>query len=77
MKTRIGNMIRRAFAKWKMRSLEIDLHGMNEAMQYVQDEETRIRISLARERARRALVIARAEYLALLPAGERQTFVDA
>lgn len=65
---------RRAFALFRIRSLEIQLHGMNDAMQLVTDEETRIAISLARHQVRRDLTEARANYNKLLPPGERRTW---
>lgn len=66
--------IRRALALFKARSLEIELQGQNDAMQSVSCPETRIAISLARQQTRRALVAARASYLALLPSGNRRTW---
>lgn len=77
MKTAILNAIRRGFALFRLRSLEIRLHDMNEAMQCVEDEETRIAISLARAQTRRDLKAARDEYLSLLPAGKRRTWQSA
>lgn len=74
MKAAILNAIRRGIALFRIRSLEIQLDGQNQAMQMVDDEETRIAISLARAATRRQLVAARAEYQALLPAGERRTW---
>lgn len=68
---------RRAFAKFRVRSLEIQLHGQNESLQTVRCEETRLAIFLARRITQRALVKARADYNALLPVGERKTWSEA
>lgn len=74
MKTSILNAIHRAVAAFRVRSLEIQLHGQNEALQSVRCPDTRCAITLARIQTRRELAQARAEYVALLPAGERRTW---
>lgn len=80
MKKFLGDFLyylRRGIALFRVRSLEIRLHDMNEAMQCVEDEETRIAIILARAQVRRDLAAARNEYLSLLPAGKRRTWQSA
>lgn len=66
--------LRRALALSKVRALEIQLDGMNEAMQCVRCNETRLAISLARIKVRRELTGARANYIKLLPPGDRRTW---
>lgn len=63
--------IRRALAIFRIRSLEIQLDGQNQAMQFVTDEDTRFAISLARINTRAALLRERQRYIALLAPGER------
>ena len=74
MKTNILAVIRRAVALFRIRSLEIQLDGQNQAMQCDLDEETRIAISLARVHTRRQLAKERGNYLSMLPVGERRTW---
>ena len=68
---------RRAFAAFKVRSLEIQLQGMHDVMQMPIDEETRITVSLARQQVRHDLTAARANYIQLLPPGQRRTWSTA
>ena len=70
-------LIRRGIAGWQMRSLEVTLQGQNDTLEVVRDQETRAHIILARSVTQRELAKARANYIALLPAGERRTFVVA
>lgn len=66
--------LRRTLALYKVRSLEIQLDGMNQAMQTVTCNETRLAISVARITVRRELAEARANYIKLLPPGQRRTW---
>lgn len=69
--------LRRALALRRIRSLEIQLDGMNESMQIVECPQTRLAISQARINLRRDLTQARATYLALFPPGVRRTWSTA
>ena len=66
--------IRRAAAHYRMRSIEINLAGAVETLPYVNDPLTRERMRMAIREMSRSLCKARAEYIALLPAGARMTF---
>ena len=66
--------IRRAAAHYRMRSIEINLAGAIDTLPYVNDPLTRERMRLAIREMSLALCKARAEYIALLPAGRRMTF---
>lgn len=66
--------IRRAAAHYRMRSIEINLAGATETLPYIADPLTRERMKLAIREMSLALCKARAEYIALLPAGRRMVF---
>ena len=66
--------IKRAWLKFQIRSLEIQVDGMADALDAVRDPLTRQRITAARSVARRELARVRAEYSALLPVGHRVTW---
>lgn len=66
--------IRRAAAWFRARSLETTLQGQNDALEFVRDAETRQHIILARSVTQRELAKARADYISLLPVGDRPTF---
>lgn len=70
----VVSAIRMSLAKWKVRSLETTLHGQNECLACVRDQQTRKCIEAARELTRRDLAEARAEYMALLPVGQRMVW---
>lgn len=77
MKTIIKSLltaIKRAAAHYRMRSIEINLAGAIETLPHVNDPLTRERMRLAIREMSRSLCKARAEYIALLPAGSRMTF---
>lgn len=63
--------LRRWAAHYRMRSLEITLAGSVDALPHVRDPLTRERMKLSIRELRRALCKARADYIALLPAGKR------
>lgn len=63
--------IRRWLALYRMRSIEINLDGALEALPYIRCEITRDRMQIAIREMRIALCRARADYIALLPAGQR------
>ncbi len=65
---------RRAFAWYAMRSLEINLAGMIDTLPLVRDEDTRAAMRLAIAMTCKELCRARANYNALLPAGQRRTW---
>lgn len=65
---------RRAIARYKIRSLEIELQGQTDAIAAVRDMDLNARISAARRITRRDLAKARADYIAMLPPGERRTW---
>ncbi len=60
-----------------MRSLEIQLHGQDQAMRDCLDAQTREHIAVSRTYTRKELAKARADYIALLPPGQRRTFKTA
>lgn len=66
--------LKRWFAYFVMRSLEIRLQDQREAMFFVKDEKTRILISLSKIYTEQELAKSRANYIALLPPGKRKTF---
>ena len=63
--------IKRAWLKWQISSLDIQIDGMAECLECVADPLTRQRIVVARCVARRELARLRAEYTATLPVGKR------
>lgn len=63
--------IKRAWLKWQISSLDIQIDGMAECLECVADPLTRQRIIFARAIARRELARLRAEYNSTLPAGKR------
>ena len=63
--------IKRAWLKWQISSLNIQIDGMAECLECVADPLTRQRIVVARCVARRELARLRAEYSATLPVGKR------
>jgi len=63
--------IKRAWLKWQISSLDIQIDGMAECLECVADPLTRQRIVVARCVARRELARLRAEYSATLPVGKR------
>lgn len=69
--------VRRAWAYWKMRSIEINLAGMIDALPYVRCELTRESMLLQIKAVSIELCKARAHYQSFLPAGERRTWVIA
>jgi len=74
MKTAIktaSTAIRRWLALYRMRSIEINLCGAYDTLPMVRDELTRQRMQLAIREMSLALCKARADYIALLPAGQR------
>ena len=66
--------IRRSAAHYRMRSIEINLAGAVETLRHVNDPLTHEHMRLAIREMSRSLCKARAEYIALLPAGRRITF---
>ena len=66
--------IRRAFAWYHMRSLETNLAGMIDTLPLVRDEDTRSAMRLSIAITCKELCRARANYNALLPAGQRRTW---
>ena len=62
---------RRMALRFQMASLEIQIDGMAEAIEAVDDPLLRLRIGTARAVARRELARLRAEYNSTLPAGKR------
>ena len=65
---------RRAFAWYHMRAIETHLAGMVDTLPLVRDEDTRAAMRLAIDRTCKELCRARADYNALLPAGQRRTW---
>lgn len=63
--------LRRWAAHYRMRCLEITLAGSVDALPHVRDPLTRERMKLSIRELRRELCKARADYIALLPAGKR------
>ena len=73
MKTALKNTLaaaRRHWLRFQMASLEIQIDGMAEAIEAVDDPLLRLRIGTARAVARRELARLRAEYNSTLPAGK-------
>jgi len=66
--------LKRWIAHYRMRSIEINLSGAYDTLPLVRDELTRQRMQLAIREMSLALCKARAEYVALLPAGQRIVF---
>ena len=69
--------IRRAWAYFQMRSIEINLAGMVETLPWVRCELTRARMQLQIKAVSIELCKARAHYQSFLPVGERRTWVIA
>lgn len=65
---------RRLFWLFKIRSLEITIHGQTECLACIGDRLLEARIIAARSMARRELAEARSNYNALLPVGRRRTW---
>ena len=74
---RLFNLLQRAAMKFMIRSLERELHDQMTALGYVRSSNDFKRISLAAADTRRHLAHYRAEYTALLPVGQRKTWVNA
>ncbi len=75
MKTAIKpalTVLRRWAAAYRMRSIEINLAGAIDTLPLVRDPLTRERMQLAIREMSLALCRARADYTALLPAGQRR-----
>ena len=68
---------KRCAAWYVVRSLEIQLHGQDQAMRDCLDAQTREHIAVSRTYTRHELAKARADYIALLPPGQRRTFKTA
>ena len=66
--------LRRWWALYKVRSIEITLQGAVDTLPRVTCTETRLRMLLAIRGMRRDLCAARAHYTSLLPAGERRVW---
>ena len=62
---------RRHWLRFQMASLEIQIDGMAEAIEAVDDPLLRLRIGTARAVARRELARLRSEYSETLPVGRR------
>ena len=73
MKTLI-NLIRRAFAKSRICSLELRLADQSSALRTARTQEAFLTIYMARAETQKALAAARAHYNSLLPVGERKTW---
>jgi len=74
MKTALKNTLtaaRRHWLRFQMASLEIQIDGMAEAIEAVDDPLLRLRIGTARAVARRELARLRAKYNSTFPAGKR------
>lgn len=69
--------IMRAVRWFQIRSVEIQIHGMNEALACIGDPVLCGRIQIARHIARAELVRLRGEYIALLPPGQRRIWSHA
>lgn len=63
--------LKRAWLKWQISSLDIQIDGMAECLECVADPLTQQRIVVARCVARRELARLRAEYNATFPPGKR------
>ena len=63
--------LKRWLSLYRMRSIEINLSGAIDTLPLVRDELTRQRMQLAICEMSIALCKARADYVALLPAGQR------
>jgi len=66
--------LRRWWAFYQMRSIEINLAGAVETLPHVRCIETRLRMLLAIRRMQHELSKARAHYTSLLPVGERRVW---
>lgn len=58
----------------KIRTMEIQLDGINECLERVCDKDTRERMMVARRLLRKELARIRSEYNATLPVGIRRTW---
>lgn len=72
--TNLINRIKRAWFIFQIRTLERALHDQREAKTYMRDSPDLARVILAEIETREELAHYRAEYIALLPVGERQTW---
>ena len=72
--TSLINRIKRAWFLFMVRSLERELHDQREAAMCVKNNPDLTRIMLAEVETREELAHYRAEYIALLPVGERRTW---
>ena len=63
--------LKRWLSLYRMRSIEINLSGAIDTLPLVRDQLTRQRMQLAIREMSIALCKARADYVALLPAGQR------
>lgn len=73
MKTTLTTL-RRWWALYKMRSIEITLQGAVDTLQHVRCTETRLAMLLSIRGMRRELSASRAHYTSLLPVGERRVW---
>lgn len=69
--------LRRNWAYWTMRSIEINLAGMVDTLPFVRCELTRQAMRLQIKAVSRDLCKARAHYQSFLPVGQRRTWVVA
>ena len=74
---RLINLLQRAMCLFMIRSLERELHDQMNALAHVRSVRDFKRISLAAQDTRQHLAHYRAEYTALLPVGQRKTWVNA
>jgi len=68
------NTLKRAWYLVMIRSLERELHDQREALQMVRRVSDLRRIMISEGETREELAHYRAEYVALLPVGERRTW---
>lgn len=73
MKTALTTL-RRWWAHYQVRSLEITLQGAVDTLQHVRCTETRLAMLLSIRGMRRELSAARAHYTSLLQVGERRVW---
>lgn len=77
MKTKLqraATVVRRAFAWYQMRSIEITLADTVNALPYVADADTREAMRLSIKRMSRQLCKARAHYQSFFKPGQRHTW---
>jgi hypothetical protein len=80
MKTALKSALtatRRALLWFQIRSLEINIYGMNEVLSCIRDPLLEGRIIVNRSIARRELARVRGEYIATLPPGRRVVWSNA